>query len=120
MDHIFKTSALAALALCLVAAPAGACDPEDLKAEYRNLCATPTDAIATLVGATIGKLKPETATLLAAKAKEAQDLCLADRYDDAMKLAIRVAKALGSAEQEQGLPGERLTEAPATTKLAMQ
>jgi hypothetical protein len=118
MRPILKASALAAFALCLAAAPAGACDPEDLKAEYRNLCATPTDAIATLVGATAGRLKPETATLLASKAKEAQDLCLADKYDDAMKLAIRVAKALGSAEQEQGLPRERLTEAPAATRLA--
>jgi phage tail sheath gpL-like len=120
MRPIPKTSALITFALCLAAGPAGACDPEDLKAEYRNLCATPTDAIATLVAATAGKLKPEMATLLASKAKEAQDLCLADKYDDAMKLAVRVAKALGSAEQEHGLPRERLTAVPgnAATRVA--
>ncbi len=88
-------------------APAFACDPEDFQAEYRSLCATPTDAIAQLVASTAPKLKPEVAAQLTAKAKEAQAMCLADKYDDAMKLAVRLAKALGSAEQEAGLPREQ-------------
>jgi hypothetical protein len=113
--HYFRTHALKALAgvplaLALGVAPAGACDPEDLKAEYRNLCATPTDLIMTLVEANAAKLKPEIRAELIAKAKETQALCLADKYDDAMRLAVRVAKALGAAEQEAGLPRERLTQ----------
>jgi hypothetical protein len=99
-------------------APAFACDPEDLKAEYRSLCATPTDAIAQLVSATASRLKPEAAAQLLAKAKEAQAMCLADKYDDAMKLAVRVAKALGSAEQEMGLPREQFAAAKGGTQVA--
>lgn len=120
MRSIIKTFAAVPLALALAAGPAGACDPEDLKAEYRNLCATPTDAIASLVQASAGKLKADVAQLLAAKAKQAQQMCLDDKYDDAMKLAVRVARALGSAEQETGLPKEQLTAAPGLTQLAQQ
>lgn len=101
-------------------APAFACDPEDLKAEYRNLCATPTDAIAGLVQASAARLKPEAAKLLATKAKEAQQMCLDDKYDDAMKLAVRVARALGAAEQEASLPREQLTAAPGLTRLVQR
>jgi hypothetical protein len=99
-------------------APAVACDPEDLKAEYRSLCATPTDAIAQLVAMTAPRLKPEAAALLSAKAKEAQAMCLSDDYDDAMRLAVRVAKALGSAEREAGLPAEQLAGVAAGMQVA--
>ena len=102
----------APLALLVAIAPAGACDPEDLKAEYRSLCATPTDAVAQLVAASSARLGPDIATSLAAKAKEAQAMCLADKYDDAMRLAVRIAKALGAAEHAAGVPREQLTQAP--------
>jgi hypothetical protein len=101
----------APLALFIGIAPAGACDPEDLKAEYRSLCATPTDAVAQFVAASTARLKPEIARSLIDKAKEAQAMCLADKYDDAMRLAVRVAKALGAAELEAGVPREQFTEA---------
>jgi hypothetical protein len=120
MPRSSLTLTVAGLMALLAVAPALACDPEDLKAEYRNLCATPTDAIATLVAASAGKLSPETAAQLTAKAKQAQQMCLDDKYDDAMRLAVRVAKALGAAEQAAGLPRERLTEAPAATRLAVR
>jgi hypothetical protein len=108
MRRMFNAIVAGPVALTLIAAPALACDPEDLKAEYRSLCATPTDAVADLVGTAVARLDPETASLLNAKAKESQALCLADRYDDAMRLAVRVAKALGAAERDAGLPRERL------------
>ncbi|MCA3651461.1 MAG: hypothetical protein IOC54_06425 [Methylobacterium sp.] len=98
--------------------PAFACDPEDLKAEYRSLCAKPTDAIAQLVAASASRLKPEAAVQLTAMAKEAQAMCLADKHDDAMKLAVRVAKALGSAEQEAGLPREQFAAGTGGTQVA--
>jgi hypothetical protein len=101
----------APFALLVAVAPAGACDPEDLKAEYRSLCATPTDAVAQFVAASTSRLKPEIARSLIDKAKEAQAMCLADKYDDAMRLAVRVAKALGAAELEAGVPREQFTEA---------
>jgi hypothetical protein len=112
-----RLAAVAMIALQAVT-PAFACDPEDLKAEYRSLCATATDTTAQLVAATAGKLKPEAASLLMSKAKEAQAMCLTDKYDDAMRLAVRVAKALGSAEQEAGLARERFSAAPAGTQVA--
>ena len=102
----------APFALLVAIAPAGACDPEDLKAEYRSLCATPTDAVAQLIAASSARLGPDIATSLAAKAKEAQAMCLADKYDDAMRLAVRIAKALGAAEHAAGVPREQLTQAP--------
>jgi hypothetical protein len=108
MRRFYKAIVAGPVALVLIAAPALACDPEDLKAEYRSLCATPTDAVAELVGATVARLDPETASLLSAKTKESQALCLADKYDEAMRLAVRVAKALGAAERDAGLPRERL------------
>lgn len=106
--HRLATSTLVALAC---SAPALACDPEDLKTEYRALCATPTDAIAALVNASAGKLSPKDRSLLTGKAKQAQQLCLEDKYDDAMKLAVRVARALGGAERDAGLPKDPLAEA---------
>jgi hypothetical protein len=93
----------------LAATPAGACDPEDLKAEYRALCATPADMAGELVKASGARLKADVHAQLTAKAKEAHALCLADKYDDGMRLAMRVAKALGAAEQEAGLPREQFT-----------
>jgi hypothetical protein len=120
MSPLFKTSLMMPLALLLATAPAGACDPEDLKAEYRSLCATATDTTAQLVAATAGRLPQDVATLLVAKAQEAQGLCLADKYDDAMKLAVRVARVLGSAEQEAGLVRDRLAAVPAGPQLARQ
>jgi hypothetical protein len=108
------------LALTLASPSAGACDPEDLKTEYRALCATPTDAVLALVEAAAGKLPAERRATLLAKANEAKGLCQSDKYDDAMKLAVRVARALGSAEQEHGLPREQLTVAPIQTRLAQQ
>ncbi len=39
-------------------------------------------------------------------------MCLADKYDDAMRLAVRIAKALGAAEHAAGVPREQLTQAP--------
>ena len=110
MFNLTKVLLLTPLVLSLGIATAGACDPEDLKAEYRSLCATPTDAVLALVEATSGRLKPDVKSLLLAKAKEAQGLCLTDKYDEAMRLTVRVAKALGSAEQEAGLPREQLTQ----------
>ena len=107
----------APLALLVAVAPAGACDPEDLKAEYRSLCATPTDAVAQLVAASSARLNPDIATSLIAKAKEAQAMCLADKYDDAMRLAVRIAKALGAAEHEAGVPREQFTEAPGSFEI---
>jgi hypothetical protein len=107
MQKLFKALAAGPVAFALIDTPAFACDPEDLKAEYRSLCATPTDAVAELVEATAARLDSEAASLLSAKAKESQALCLADRYDDAMRLAVRVAKALGAAERDAGLPRER-------------
>ncbi len=123
MPRSTLTFASAALLALAAITPAFACDPEDLKAEYRSLCATPTDAIATLVAASAGKLAPDEAALLKAKAKQAQQMCLDDKYDDAMNLAVRVAKALGSAEQAAGLPREQLTQgtaASAATQLALK
>ena len=108
MRHASLSLIAAGLLAFAAVVPAVACDPEDLKAEYRSLCATPTDAIAQLVAMTAPRLKPEAAALLTAKAKEAQALCLSDDYDDAMRLAVRVAKALGSAERDAGLPAEQL------------
>jgi hypothetical protein len=110
--------AAAAMIALQAVAPAFACDPEDLKAEYRSLCATATDTTAQLVAATASKLKPDAAALLTSKAKEAQAMCLADKYDDAMRLAVRVAKALGSAEQEAGLAREQFSAAPSETRVA--
>jgi hypothetical protein len=110
----------ALLGLTLATGPAGACDPEDLKAEYRSLCAIPTDAIAGLVQASAGRLKPEAAALLIAKAKEAQAMCLSDKYDDAMKLSVRVARALGSAEQEAGLAREQFAVGTGSTQVAVK
>jgi hypothetical protein len=104
----FNPALAAITALALIAAPAVACDPEDLKAEYRALCATPTDLAVTLVGASAAKLPREMATHLLEKAKHAQALCLADKYDDAMQLAMRVVKVLGSIEQEVGVPRDQL------------
>ncbi len=116
LPRIFAASLIALGSI----APAFACDPEDLKAEYRSLCATPTDAIAQLVDATASRLKPEAAAQLTAKAKEAQAMCLADKYDDAMRLAVRVAKALGSAEQEAGLPREQFAAGSGSTQVAIK
>jgi hypothetical protein len=107
----------APFALLVAVAPAGACDPEDLKAEYRSLCATPTDAVAQLVAASTARLPQEIAASLIAKAKESQAMCLADKYDDAMRLAVRVAKALGAAEHEAGVPREQFTEASGSLKV---
>ena len=45
-------------------------------------------------------------------------MCLADKYDDAMKLAVRVAKALGSVEQEAGLPREQFAAGTGGTQVA--
>lgn len=118
MRHTSLSIIAAGLIASAVIMPAIACDPEDLKTEYRSLCATPTDAIAQLVSTTAPRLKPEIATLLTAKAKEAQALCLSDDYDDAMRLAVRVAKALGSAEREAGLPAEQLAAGPAGMQVA--
>jgi hypothetical protein len=112
-----------AAAIVLAAGPAGACDPEDLKAEYRNLCATPIDAIGQMVDASASRLSADVRAPFLTKAKEAKDLCEADKYDDAMRLAVRVARALGSAEQAAGLPREQLTQAPSTgsaTQLALK
>lgn len=105
-----KLTLAACLAALVAVPPALACDPNDLIAEYRSLCATPTDLINGLVEASGARLKPEARAVLAGKAREAQALCLADKYDDAMRLAVRVAKALGAAEQEAGLAPERLAE----------
>ena len=111
MTSILKAFSIAPLAIALAITPAGACDPEDLKVEYRALCATPTDAISSLVEASAARLKADIRDQLIAKAKEAQALCIADRYDDAMRLAVHVARALGSAEQQAGLPGGSLIKA---------
>lgn len=115
---MFRTPlSLAAAGLIALASivPTFACDPEDLKAEYRSLCAIPTDVIVQLVASTAHKLKPEAAAQLTAKAREAQAMCLADKYDDAMKLVVRVAKALGAAEQEAGLPREQFAAVSGST-----
>jgi hypothetical protein len=123
MPRSSLTLTIAGLMALITVAPAFACDPEDLKAEYRNLCATPTDAIAALVQATAGKLPSEAAAQLTAMARQAQQMCLHDKYDDAMRLAVRVAKALGAAEHAAGLPREQLTQAPSlapATQLALQ
>jgi hypothetical protein len=113
MPHSSLTLATAAVIALTAIAPAFACDPEDLKAEYRNLCATPVDAIGQMVDASAPRLSAEARAPLLAKAKEAKALCEADKYDDAMRLAVRVARALGSAEQAAGLPREQLTQVPA-------
>lgn len=115
--HSLRLVAASLIALGSIA-PAFACDPEDLKAEYRSLCGTATDTTAQLVSETASRLKPEAAAQLVAKAKEAQAMCLADKYDDAMKLAVRVAKALGSAEQEAGLPREQFALGTGSTQVA--
>lgn len=118
MTHRITAFAAAILIAAGAPAPAFACDPDDLKAEYRSLCATPTDAILALVEAAAPRLSPERGSSLIAKAREAKALCEGDKYDDGMRLAIRVARALGAIEQEQGLPQERLTAAPQAAVLA--
>lgn len=111
---------VAAIVVLGAITPAFACNPEDLKAEYRSLCAETTDAAVEFVKATASRIKPETALLLAAKAKEAQGLCLSDNYEDAMRLAVRVARALGAAEQEAGLPRDELAGLSAATIVAVK
>lgn len=38
-------------------------------------------------------------------------MCLDDKYDEGMKLALRATRLLGNAEARQGLPGERFADA---------
>jgi hypothetical protein len=107
MKHALIASALF-LSLGQVAL---ACDPEDLKREYRSLCVVPSESIRSLLKQT-SLMPEETRKMIEAKAEEARSLCEADRYDDAMILAMRVARALGSAEHEAGIPRERFAQHP--------
>jgi hypothetical protein len=104
-----KYALIASALLLSLVQTASACDPEDLKREYRSLCVVPSDSIRSLLKQT-GTVPDETRKMIEAKAEEARGLCEADRYDDALMLAIRVARALGSAEHEAGVPRERFAQ----------
>lgn len=107
-----RRAALCGLAAALtLAAPAYACDPEDLAREYRSLCSVTHTTLKDMAEALGPSLAADTRTLVLAKAEEAKKLCLDDKYDEGMKLALRATRLLGNAEARQGLPGERFADA---------
>lgn len=100
--------------------PAQACDPEDLAREYRSLCEVTQTSVRELTASLGERINAETRTLVLAKADESRKLCLDDKYDDGMKLAMRAARLLGNAEVRQGLPGESFAAAASPVAVAQK
>jgi hypothetical protein len=100
--------------------PAQACDPEDLAREYRSLCEVTHTSVRELAASLGDKINAETRNLVLAKADESKKLCLDDKYDEGMKLAMRAARLLGNSEVRQGLPGENFAAAASPVSVAQK